>query len=192
MIFESSYWKDQLLRDAGTLRRLSKTVLDSSSDERELARLERLIFVNAYAMRKLWESGKLSTSWRSHRLPCLRFAFIGDSPPDALTAHKIDRFYELDSPRDVNLKPDEFCDRVIHSFVFVPAINEDNNIQGFHFTSDRLKAQCLWFVNLVDIIELMTKTGKDYPSYGVWIRSPDGSLSTWAGHITTPVCEYRN
>lgn len=118
--------------------------------------------------------------------PCLRFAFIGNSPPDALTAHKIDQFYDLDSPRDVSLKPDEFCDRVIHSFAFVPAINEDNHIQGFHFTSDRLKAQCLWFVNLTDIIELMTKTGKDYPSHGIWIRAPDGSLNSWSGDGPPP------
>src|SRR5690349_16327705 len=146
MIFESAPWKEQLLRDAGRLRRLSRTALDGASDDRLLASLERLIFVTAYAMRKLCESGKLSTDWTNRRLSCTRFAFIGSDPPNVMNAHRLEKFYDLENPEDVRLKSDELCDRIIHSFIFIPAINQENCIEGFHLTSDRLKSRCLWFV----------------------------------------------
>ncbi|MBR0914064.1 hypothetical protein [Bradyrhizobium japonicum] len=60
MIFESHPWKQQLLRDAGSLKRISKTPLNKGNESFLLTRLERLIFLGAYSMRKLDESGKLS------------------------------------------------------------------------------------------------------------------------------------
>jgi len=186
MIFESPPWKQQLLRDAGNLKKITKTPLNGENDDLLLTRLERLIFVSAYSMRKLHESGKLSTDWTRIRLPCLRFAFVGKAAPTALTAHKIEKFYELNNPHGVNLSSDEFCDRIIHSFVFSPVIGEENCIEGFHLTSDRLKRQCLWFVPLSDVITLMIRTGKDYPSHSVWIRGENGELRTWAGNGEPP------
>jgi hypothetical protein len=186
MIFESGPWKDQLLRDAGILRRLGNACLDGQNDERSLARLERLIFVSAYAMRKLREAGKLSTDWDSRKLSCVRFAFIGNSLPTILNAHRIHEFYDLDNPKDVSIKPEEFCDRIIHSFIFVPVISDQNCIEGFHFTSDRLRSQCLWFVHLNDLAALMTRTGKEYPSHGTWIMTADSNVKTWAGDNKPP------
>ncbi|MHC2624089.1 hypothetical protein ACVIW2_006121 [Bradyrhizobium huanghuaihaiense] len=186
MIFESSPWKQQLLRDAGNLKRISKSPLGESNEDVLLTRLERLIFVGAYSMRKLHESGKLSTDWTKIKLSCTRFEFVGKCAPTILDAHKIDRFYELANPLDIRMPSDEFCDRVVHSFIFAPVVGEQGCVDGFHLTSDRLKKQCLWFVPLAEVITLMVRTGKDYPSDGVWIRTASGELKIWAGNGEPP------
>ncbi len=90
MIFESHPWKQQLLRDASSLKRISKTPLNDDNEDRLLTRLERLILVGAYSMRKLQESGKLSTDWTAIKLQCFRFAFVGADAPTALNAHRIE------------------------------------------------------------------------------------------------------
>ena len=186
MIFESSPWKQQLLRDAGTLKRISKIPLEDGNEDVLLTRLERLIFLGAYSMRKLHESGKLSTDWTKTRLSCSRFEFVGKSPPTFLDSHKIERFYDLANPLDVRMPSDEFCDRVVHSFIFSPLVDEEGRVEGFHLTSDRLKKQCLWFIPLAEVIALMVRTGKDYPNHGVWIRTESGELKIWAGNGEPP------
>lgn len=187
MIFESSPWKQQLLKDARSLKKISKTRLGESNEDEWLTRLERLIFISAYSMRKLHESGKLSTDWTKTRLCCSRFKFVGKSTPTALDSHRIETFYDLPTPLEVRMPSDEYCDRVVHSFIFSPVLSEEGFIEGFYLTSDRLKKQCLWLVPLAEVIALMARTGKDYPSHGVWIRTPSGELKTWAGNGEPPV-----
>lgn len=186
MIFESSPWKQQLLRDAGNLRKISKTTLGEQNEDVLLTRLERLIFVGAYSMRKLHDSGKLSTDWTKIRLSCSRFQFVGEGTPTILDSHKIESFYDLANPLSIRMQSDEFCDRVVHSFIFSPFVGEGDWVEGFYLTSDRLKTQCLWYVPLVEVIALMIRTGKDYPRRGVWIKTESGELKTWAGNGEPP------
>ncbi|ULK95110.1 hypothetical protein [Bradyrhizobium sp. I71] len=186
MIFESSPWKQQLLRDAGSLNKISRARLGESNEDALLARLERLIFIGAYSMRKLHESGKLSTDWTKVKLSCFRFEFIGNGTPTILNSHKIEQFYDLANPLDVRMPSDEFCNRVVHSFVFSPVVSEEGCVEGFHLTSDRLKKQCLWLVPLAEVIALMRRTGKDYPTHGAWVGTASGELKIWAGNEEPP------
>jgi hypothetical protein len=104
MIWESAPWKQQLVRDVGRIRRLAKTKLCPEEDnEREYLRIERLVFVTAYSMRKLWESNKLSTNWNDQKLSCIKYPIKGDVP-DRLNWHKIDRHYDLGLGQAVSIQ----------------------------------------------------------------------------------------
>jgi hypothetical protein len=186
MIWESAPWKEQLLRDAGKLRKLAQTKLNVDDCERELVQLERLVFMTAYSMRKLWESGKLSNNWNAARLPCVRFPLKG-RVPDRLDWHYLDRHYDLNSESEVGLRPEEYCDRMIHSFVFSPIIDDNECINSFYFTSDRMRKHALWMVAVDDICGLVRRTGKDYPSSGHYVRDSGGQWITWSGHGDPPV-----
>ncbi len=61
MIYESSYWKDDLLRYAAALRKKTK---QRHWSERSQAVVEKLVFLGFYSVRKLFEAEKLSTSLR--------------------------------------------------------------------------------------------------------------------------------
>jgi hypothetical protein len=134
MIWESGPWKQQLVRDAARLRRLGNSRLDADGGDKEVFQLERQVFIAAYTMRKLSEAGKLSSNWDHQRLACLRFPIKGKDIPDRLNWHHIDRHYDLNASLNVKMNPKEFCDRIIHSFVFVPCIGSEETIKSFYFT----------------------------------------------------------
>jgi hypothetical protein len=186
MIWESAPWKQQLVRDAARLRRLGNSRLDADGGDKEVFQLERQVFIAAYTMRKLSEAGKLSSNWDHQRLACLRFPIKGKDISDRLNWHHIDRHYDLNASSNVKMNPKEFCDRIIHSFVFVPSIGSDETIKSFYFTSDTMRRHAIWLIDLADVADLMTTTGKDYPSSGHWVRRADGQLDTWSGHGEPP------
>jgi hypothetical protein len=186
MIWESAPWKQQLVRDAACLRRLGNSRLDADDCDKEVFQLERQVFIAAYTMRKLWEAEKLSSNWNHQRLACQRFPIKGQDIPDRLNWHDIDRYYDLGASSNVKMKPEEFCGRIIHSFVFVPCIGGDDTINAFYFTSDTMRRHALWLIGLADVADLMTATGKDYPSSGHWVRRANGQLDTWSGHGEPP------
>lgn len=187
MIWESRPWKTQLVRDAARLRRLGNTRIDAEDCEKELFQLERQVFIAAYTMRKLWESGKLSSDWNHKRFVCLRSPIRNkEDIPDKLNWHHIDRHYDLATCSTVTMKPDEFCDRIIHSFVFTPCIGDEGTIESFYFTSDTMRRHAIWMVGLGEVADLMTATGKDYPSSAHFVRRDDGDFDVWAGHGTPP------
>lgn len=186
MIWESAPWKEQLVRDAARLRRIGKKRIDDDAGEKEFFQLERLVFLAAYTMRKLWEADKLSSNWNHQRLDCLRFPIKGDDIPDKLNWHHLDRHYDLEVSSEVRIKPEEFCDRIIHSFAFIPLIGDEEKIAAFYFTSDTMRRHAVWLIALEAVADLMTSTGKDYPSSGHWVRRADGQLDTWSGHGEPP------
>ena len=185
MIWESYPWKVQLLRDATSLSKLQRAEIDLDNCEVELIRLERIIFISAYTMRKLWHSNKLSSRWSSLKLPTKRFELIGPIP-DFLSCHKIEKYYDLGNGVDVGLKVEEYCGRIIHSFCFVRIFNEINQLNAFYFTSDSMKSRCIWLVELKDVANLIKTTGGDYPSCGAFVRTESGEVKIWAGNGEPP------
>ena len=144
MIWESGPWKMQLVRDAGRIRRLAKTRLNPDAEnEREYVKIERLIFLTAYSMRKLWEANKLSTSWNDQKLQCSKYPIKGNIP-DSLNWHHIGRHYDLNAGRRDFIRPEEFCDRIIHSFIFQLVETEQGVPDSIYFASDRMRKQGVW------------------------------------------------
>jgi hypothetical protein len=114
-----------------------------------------------------------------------RFPLKGEMP-DVLNWHRIDEHYDLTGGADVSLKPEEYCDRIIHSFVFSPIVDEQDYLTEFHFTSDRMRRHAIWMIMILDVCDLIKKTGKDYPSSAQYFRDAEGQLITWAGHGEPP------
>jgi hypothetical protein len=185
MIWESAPWKEQLVRDAARLRRLGRTKLRGTDGETAFFQLERLVFLAAYSMRKLWESGKLSSNWNHQRMACQRFP-IKDDVPDTMNWHQIERHYDMGKSADVKMKPEEFCDRIVHSFIFAPVIGNDEAISSFFFSSDTMRRQAVWLIHLDVVAGIMKVTGKDFPSSSHLIRDKDGQWITWSGHGDPP------
>jgi hypothetical protein len=117
-------------------------------------------------MRKLWEADKLSSNWNHQRLRCLRFPIKGDDSSTQLNWHDLDRYYHLEASSEAMIRPEEFCDRIIHSFIFSPSIGNEDAITAFYFTSDTMRHRSVRLIGLDVVANLMTTTGKYYPSTG--------------------------
>jgi hypothetical protein len=184
MIWESAPWKHQLKQDASHLRQLNTVPIKDDADS-ELFKLERLVFVAAYAMRKLWESKKLSTNWNDLPVHTVRYPIIGHVP-DLMNWHRLDEHYDFDNGVDTRIKREELCDRLIHSFIFTACFGEHNEVDSFFFASDKTRKQAVWRIQLNDFIELMLATGDDFPTSSHKVRGEDGQWIVWAGHGEPP------
>jgi hypothetical protein len=182
MIWESKPWKKELLTNARLLKRLQT---ERRSARREFE-LERTVFLSAYIMRKLWEAAKLSSVWGKRKIPCI-FHRPKRRGADRLNWHRIDELYKLDFSQPDPQTSFEFCNRIIHSYIFVLVEGPGKTLAGFFFASDSTKHQGLWFVKFVDFLSLLTETARDYPSSIHMTRHPKTQeWIVWAGHGEPP------
>jgi hypothetical protein len=182
MIWESKPWKDELLAAARFLKRCH---LRRRSARRDFE-IERAVFTSAYVMRKLWESGKLSSAWRKRSSKCVFYKANGRLV-DRLNWHRIDEFYDLENSKNVSLSALDLCNRLVHSFVFVPDEGERRTIAGFFFASDQSRHEGLWYLQLAELLALLKETGRDYPSSAHMVRHPEtNDWIVWAGHGDPP------
>lgn len=182
MIWESGPWKDLLLNDATLLERWSAR---ASVTERRSMLIERKVFLAAYTIRKLYESQKLSTSFRSRSIRCRTYPAISDR----ITRHSVglDDLYDLYRPEERVIAVRDLIDLIIHSFVFSEFLREDLTVRGFLVTSDKKRYDRLWFVEMKAFIGLMRQVGSDYPSTMAGVFNRDrNDWELWQGHGDPP------
>lgn len=84
---------------------------------------------------------------------------------------KIDLFYDLDQPVVERRSVLFLCNQFIHSFVFVPDLDDLDCLSGVFFASDRQRHSRLLRLDLDTIIALYELVGSDYPACA--FRIPD-------------------
>ncbi|HDR8995990.1 TPA: hypothetical protein QDB01_001892 [Burkholderia vietnamiensis] len=159
MISESHYWKRPLLRTATWLERWR---LDENVSERDLARIERELFVGFYAIRKLLETFKVSPSTRQRTYLLVWSPGIGTA--DYMNWHRLDEHFDLDDLHEERHDLMFLCNQFIHSFIFLPTIDEDGALGGVYIASDRIKKYKLYFIDIAQIVDAFRTVGRDYPT----------------------------
>jgi hypothetical protein len=160
MIYESFYWKNDLLKQADSLRSRKS---QRRWSEASFARLEQTVMLGYYSIRRLIEASKLSNSTFEQELPLTTYPCTGKTVT-RMNSHKVDQLYDFDSPTIASCKVLFVCHQIIHSFVFIPVFNENGEINGILFTSDRYRHQRLCSMTLDQIIHLFEQVGCDYPN----------------------------
>ncbi|ELA9373332.1 hypothetical protein QUO16_004659 [Vibrio parahaemolyticus] len=168
MIWESSYWKEPLLESASRLRKFSTSTI---SDELDFVTIEKDIFLGFYTIRKLMDTAKISTANKEITLALKYYPNI--KSVDYLNWHKIDELYDLDSNRQETRKVRFVCNLMIHSYVFLPDLTEDQQLNGFYFASDTDKNKKLYHLGVTDVIDTFELFGNDYPSKSAMTRNED-------------------
>ncbi len=163
MIWESEDWKRPLLRLASKLARWSTP---REWTERELASLEKDIFIAFYSIRKLMEAKKLSNA--TEVMP-LNVAMYPSKHKDVTLQnwHNIDSLYDLTARQTSQRDLRYICNQIIHSYVFVPETSEDGAFIGILFCSDKERNNKIYGVKSEDIINILRVVGKDYPAVSV-------------------------
>jgi hypothetical protein len=173
MIHESSPWKDRLRQDADLIDKwASKTMVS----ERRSFLIEQKVFLAAYAIRKLAESGKLSSSFRDRTVKCSEYSTIPGKKTDNWALLNFDKIYDFEKGNSTNISVKFLIDTIIHSILFVENISDDLSITDFFVTSDKNSAK-LWLVDIGAFTKLMRIVSEDYPSSVR--RVFDSNLSDW-------------
>ena len=74
----------------------------------------------------------------------------------------------LNDGKSVQIKIVSLCNQFIHSYVFVPELNESNQLQGFFVASDWQKDDSLFYIDVDTVIDLFNLVGNDHPSQATY------------------------
>jgi hypothetical protein len=159
MITESHYWKDDLLQRAQQLRR---RVNQRRWTGVSSARVEQIIMLGFYAVRKLIEAKKLSDDVANQTLKIAAHPWRGES---VTRLYRFDYWglYNLNRRRTVVRSVAFLCNQVIHSYIFALSFDESGFFNGILVASDRERHQALYFIQSQQIVELFEQVGNDYP-----------------------------
>jgi len=151
-------WKQEIERRASSLRRRKKQKRWGAAS---IAKLEQDVFYAAFAVRKLIQSFKVSDEVESLTIVAEKY------PPtkkvvDVLNWHRIDELFDLSSKKRRTFCPKELCHQIIHSFVFVPRLDDDTaSLSGFFIVSDHRKDEELYFFGIDEIIRMLEAVAND-------------------------------
>jgi len=158
MIWESGPWKHEIER---CVDRLQRRKSQKRWTETSMARLERDIFYVAYAVRKLIDSAKLSDEVESIEVEATAYPLLGEYV-DVMNWHKLNELYDLSEGRPRAIPLREFCNQIIHSFVFLPLFAEQQSgLLGLFVASDYQKDQEVLCFGIDAIIEALSAVALD-------------------------------
>lgn len=164
MIWESTAWKEELARDLRTVKRWIADASSTAPHEKASVVIEKFAFTSAFIIRKLSEASKLSDDVESSSLPVRRFLRVdGGVPIHFLNWHRFETFYDLDRPEETSLSPRRLCNILIHSFVFVPEMDETGTrFESVLFNSDHTKDKYLFQISLDALFTFVEAVSVDH------------------------------
>lgn len=165
MIWESSYWKADLLRFADQLGRARKTA--SSSASKTYVSVEKAVLMGAFVVRRLVESHKLSDSTAGMLLRVNRVPPTGKRVT-LLNNHRLEELFDFArSGRSRQALP-FLCNQAIHSYIFaVYSDRTGKRLAGVFMASDWQRNRALFAVPLAELERAFRKAGSDYPTESV-------------------------
>lgn len=171
MIWDSVPWKQEIERRASSLRRRKKQKRWGAAS---IAKLEQDVFYAAFAVRKLIQSFKVSDEVKSLTIVAEKY------PPtkkvaDVMNWHQIDELYDLSKKETRRFCPENLCNQIIHSFVFIPCLDDDqtDSLSGFFIVSDHRKGEELYFFGIDEIIRMLEAVANDSIESSFGRRDPE-------------------
>ena len=160
MIWESSFWKDELLKLAKNLRerKVQRRWVSVS-----YARVEQSVMIGFYSVRKLVEAKKLSDDTVARTIPILSYQ-SREKPVTRSNWHRLEELYDMERHSVEEMKLFDLANQFIHSYVFMLALEENSGLESVFFCSDRRRNRKLYRVTVDSLIEVFTEVGEDYPN----------------------------
>lgn len=169
MIWESHFWKDDLRKKAADLRN-RKT--QQRWPESSLAKLEQLLMLGFYGVRKLHEAAKLSSATMAKQIPLIAYPWVGKNVTK-LNWHNLDKLCDFDAAITEDHDLLCLCHQFVHSFVFMASFDADDRLDGILFASDRQRHIALLRVSIDQIVSAFEEVGQDYPSTASYSLNPN-------------------
>lgn len=159
MIYESSFWKNDLIKIAN---KLELRLIQTRWGDKNLYTLEKEIFLGFYSIRKLIESKKVSDSLKTKIYDINEFPYQGDT--ESIITHFKVEDYDLSKGKKASITIGQLCNQFIHSHHFLPFLPNGKNLIGFFFCSDNKRKSCIYFISIFDIVDIYRCIGNNHPN----------------------------
>ena len=179
MIYESKFWKDDLLKQA---KNLWSRVTQKRWTENSFARLEQTVMLGFYSIRKLIEAKKLSDLVANQDIEVFVYK-SKDEPVTRINKSRIGKLYDFNDEQVISKSLIFFCNQFVHSYVFEIAVNENNCLDGIFASSDRERNQALYYIKIHKLINIFEQVGSDYPArvcYIANLKTLDYDVKAWS------------
>ncbi len=158
MIWESSYWKNELLKIA---KRMSRRINQRRWLELSAVNVEKDVFLAFYIIRKLVEAKKLTTEAENLPVKLNVYPTLGR----AVTRNnwrKIDELYNFSKQTTVRKGLQFICNQIIHSYVFFISIDDETGgLAGVLFCSDHERNRHLYELSTKTMIDILERIGNN-------------------------------
>ena len=159
MIWESLYWKTDLLKVA---KRLEKRKHQKKWYDASFANAEKDIMISAFMVRKLFDSHKIDKRIDESTLPVTVYNSNGKKI-HRLKVHYPERCFDIENPVKSTLKVRDLCNQIIHSYVSILIMNEQNSLQAYWFVSDYDKFKRLIQIQIDEYLDIIEIVGNYWP-----------------------------
>ncbi|WP_148208499.1 hypothetical protein [Solidesulfovibrio magneticus] len=178
-----------MIRAANWLERM-RFEEDDAKAEKQFVRFEKELFFGFYLVRKLFDTLKISDATKQCVIFVQCFPIV--EMVEYFNRDDIDRFTDFDREYVKMVALYELCNQFVHSYIFVPQIDEENKLLGCFVSSERncspdrivvsSKRPKVYFVGLADIVSIFRRVGKDYPSQ--FTRFYDEKEQEWKSFVS--------
>jgi hypothetical protein len=131
----------------------------------------------AYAIRKLTEARKVSDGMAGETVSARRHALTG-RPVGIWNRDNFLEHYDMQQTQLVRLKLSEFCNQVIHSWVFMRSVTGTSPhwFDGVYVSSDRARKMHVDFISADALVKVIRGVGLDNIVSLRWQRDPNGDM----------------
>lgn len=164
MIYESHYWKTELIKLSNKLTK--RIPYKRFWTDAQNGAFEKEIMIGFYIVRKLIESQKLPNRLVSTKISGRKFPNNG-TIVHLMNTHRFYDHYDFDSGKTENFDLKFLINQIVHSYIFSPDfnINESNGemtLSAIHFCSDDQRNKWIYELSLTTVIELFKKIGNSH------------------------------
>ena len=161
MIYESQYWKKQLIKSAAKINRRMTTKRIWTVEQ--IGGFEQEVMIGFYMIRKLMDAKKLTNIICSTKIEGEKYMNNGRTVT-LLNNHNPDKLYNLNTPFVQKFDLKFLINQIVHSYLFYPDFEEMSDgiyaLDKLYFTSDDNRNKFLYSIKISDIINLFVKVGE--------------------------------
>lgn len=159
MIWESAYWKNDLLKLSKKIAgRMTQTRWTDASN----ANAEKEIMIAAFIARKLFESKKISEKLESHRIKIVKYESNGKKI-NLMSRLSPERYFDIETPIKDSITFKVLSNQIIHSYIFMLIMNEHHTLTHFLVASDFDKFKFMYMIEVKSYSTHLKKIGSYWP-----------------------------
>lgn len=159
MIEESAPWRVDLRRYATSIEKARATPQRTDSS---FARIERDFMYGFFAIRRLVECFKLSTSTAEIPISVVQYPFRTGSRLTILNWSHLDRHYDFERGKSGSLKLRDLSNQVIHSYVFSLAVGRGRHLAGAFISSEYQRRKSLAYLTAWRTSRVFRRVASDW------------------------------
>jgi hypothetical protein len=160
MIWETDYWKSDLLRRA---TRLEARRVQRRWSRLSAGKLEQEIMLGFYSIRKLMDAHCVPDDLVAAGMPLRRCPAVGRRVT-YLNYHRFPDLYDFSQPAVVSQSLRFVCNQIVHSYVFAPQFGEDGQLEAVLFNSDRNRSREILIAAIRDVARVFRAVGGSDPA----------------------------